>query len=79
MRRVFERAVQRGDMQLLVEKVRERKEMEVELRQQRADLLRLLGSLNSSGAGYASGSGGVDRERLKRELERVENSWEDWE
>jgi hypothetical protein len=68
-------------MQLLVEKVRERKGMEVELRQQRADLLRLLESLNGGGAGYGggSGSGDVDRERLRRELERVESAWEDWE
>lgn len=66
--------------------MRERKEMEVELRQQRADLLRLLGSLNGAGAGagaagYGGGSdsGGLDRERLRRELGRVENAWEDWE
>jgi hypothetical protein len=69
-------------MQMLIRKVRERKDAEVELRKQRADLLRLLGSLSGNatpGGPYSSGSGGVDKERLKRELERVERQWEDWE
>ena len=84
MRRVWDRAVQGGDMQLLVRKALERKEAEVELRKQRMDLLRLLGSLSgtagvaSSAGAYTSGSGGIDRERLRREIERVDRQWEDW-
>jgi hypothetical protein len=73
MRRIWERAVKYGDdegFRYLVRKVRERKDVHQDLMQQQANInKRLLDRSNS----------GVDKERLRRELDRIEKEWSEWE
>lgn len=75
MRRVWERSVEKGDWEYLKRKVRERREVEAELRAQQQEIMKML----NRGGGVYAGVGGVDRERLKRELDRIEMEWGEWE
>jgi hypothetical protein len=73
MRRVWERAIRYGDdegFRYLVRKVRERKDVHQDLLLQQVDINKSL---------VDRGSSGVDRERFRRELERIEREWGEWE
>jgi hypothetical protein len=79
MRRVWERACRYSGEDghaYLSRKARERREVEVDLMKQQKEIKRLLDRSGSSGSGI---SGGVDRDRLRRELKRIESEWLDWE
>jgi hypothetical protein len=76
MRKVWDRALRRGDEEgfaYLAKKANERRDVELDLRRQQVDIKRML-DRNVKG-----NAGGVDRERLRKELERIENEWADWE
>jgi hypothetical protein len=76
MRKVWDRALRRSDeegLSYLARKVNERRDVELDLRRQQVEIKRLL---DRSSKGY---SGGVDREWLRKELERIEKEWADWE
>lgn len=75
MRRVWERSVEKGDWEYLKRKVRERRQVENELREQQVEIMKML----NRGGGVYAGAGGVDRERLKKELDRIELEWSEWE
>ncbi|KIW06262.1 uncharacterized protein PV09_02734 [Verruconis gallopava] len=78
MRRVWERAVKYGEkdgMIYLARKVRERKEVEDDLRRHQKEIARLLDRSKKLGGPTAA----TDKERLKRELENIEREWADWE
>ncbi|TID24080.1 Protein phosphatase PP2A regulatory subunit A [Venturia nashicola] len=70
MRRAWERAVRYGGEEgyrYLARKVRERKDVHQELLMRQVDI------------GKKLGERGVDKERLRRELERIEREWGEWE
>lgn len=75
MRRVWERSVEKGDWEYLKRKGRERRQVESELRAQQVEIMKML----NRGGGVYAGAGGVDRERLKKELDRIELEWSEWE
>ncbi|KAF2432004.1 hypothetical protein EJ08DRAFT_586245 [Tothia fuscella] len=82
MRRVWERAVRRSDedgFAYLARKVNERREVELDLRRQQVEITRMLDRSSGYGSSSSSAAGGVDREWLKKELERIEQEWLDWE
>ena len=62
MRGVWERSVKNEDWEYLKRKVRERREVEDDLRSQQKDILRML-------------QRGGDRERLKKKLDRIALEW----
>ena len=73
MRRVWERAVKYGDeegLKYLTRKVKERKDVEEDVRKQQVEISNMLDRTKGSS---------VDRDRLRRELKRLEMEWEDWE
>ena len=76
MRRVWERSADKGDWEYLKRKVRERRKVEDELREQQQAIMMML---TTKGGGLYAGGGGVDKERLKKELDRIELEWADWE
>jgi len=76
MRRVWERAADKADWEYLKRKVRERRKVEDELREQQQAIMVML---TTKGGGLYAGGGGVDKERLKKELDRIELEWADWE
>ncbi|QDS73975.1 hypothetical protein FKW77_008406 [Venturia effusa] len=70
MRRVWERAVRYGSdegQRYLARKVKERKDVHQELLLRQVDIHKRLSDR------------GVDKERLRRELERIEREWAEWE
>lgn len=70
MRRVWERAVRYGSDEghrYLARKVRERKDVHQELLMRQVDIHKRLSER------------GVDKEKLRRELERIEREWGEWE
>lgn len=69
MRKVWERAAREDDRAYLVKKVGERKRIENDLRVKKGELERCL----------EVGSGRIDLDWVRRELDRVERDWEDWE
>ena len=73
MRRVWERSADKGDWDYLKRKVIKRRNVESELREQQQAIMMML---TKGGGSYA---GGVDKERLKRELDRIEQEWAWWE
>jgi len=75
MKRVWERSIKNEDWEYLKRKVKERKEVEDDLRAQQKEIQKML----QRGGGIYAGAGGVDRERLKRELDRIELEWTEWE
>jgi len=78
MRKVWERSVKYGDdkgLKYLARKVKERREVEDDLRRQQAEISRLLDRTVKMGGPSVS----ADKERLKRELERIAAEWADWE
>jgi hypothetical protein len=73
MRRVWERAVRYGDdegFRYLIRKVRERKDVHQDL---------LLQQVNINKRLLDRGNSGVDKEWLRRELDRIEEEWSEWE
>ncbi|KAF4537348.1 Ser arg-related nuclear matrix protein [Lasiodiplodia theobromae] len=84
MRRVWARAVQDDDAVYLARKVRERRKMQRDLNNQQRSLRRLLEeTMRERELGYSYGSGsvgqGLDPERVKEELEKIQREWRDWE
>jgi hypothetical protein len=78
MRRVWERAVKYGEkegMIYLARKARERREVEDDLRLQQKEIGRLLDRNKKLGGSTTT----ADKERLKRELDKIELEWADWE
>ena len=75
MRRVWERSVKNEDWEYLKRKVRERREVEDDLRSQQKDIQKML----QRGGGIYAAPGGVDRERLKKKLDSIALVWADWE
>lgn len=70
MRRVWDRAVRYGSDEghrYLARKIRERKDVHQELLMRQVDIHKRLGER------------GVDKDRLRRELERIEREWREWE
>jgi hypothetical protein len=79
MQRIWERAVKYGDkegLNYLARKVRERKEVEDDLRRQQKEIGKLLENNKKLGGGSDAV---VQKERLKRELGEIELEWADWE
>jgi len=72
MRGVWEEAVQRGDVEGLVRRMRERREVEERCWRRRCDLEGLL-------AGTGAGVDGYAREMLGRDLREVGREWEGFE
>jgi hypothetical protein len=75
MQKAWDRAVEDDDVEYLVRKMRERRTMEIQLRRQKADLVRML----KRGSAEFHLGGGVDREMLKRDLARIDKEWQDYE
>ncbi|KAF2090255.1 hypothetical protein K490DRAFT_36576 [Saccharata proteae CBS 121410] len=85
MRRVFQRAVKDEDLGYgyLVKKARERKKVELALQAQHKALRKLIDDNTNASyrMGYRDyhGGGGLDPERIRRELEDIAREWRDWE
>ncbi|EKG17924.1 hypothetical protein MPH_04873 [Macrophomina phaseolina MS6] len=84
MRRVWARAVEDDDAVYLARKVRERRKIHRDLKNQERSLRRLLDeTLRERELGYSYGSGSVSSglapERLKEELDAVRMEWKNWE
>lgn len=84
MRRIWARAVQDDDAFYLARKVRERRKMQRDLNNQQRSLRRLLEeTMRERELGYSYGSGsvghGLEPERVKEELEKVQREWRGWE
>ncbi|KAK7723367.1 hypothetical protein SLS57_004561 [Botryosphaeria dothidea] len=84
MRRVWARSVTDDDAVYLARKVRERRNMQYDLKNQERSLRRLLDeALRERELGYSYGSGSVagnlEPERIKQELDQVRREWKDWE
>jgi hypothetical protein len=78
MRKIWERTVKYGDkdgMIYLARKVRQRQEVENDLRRQQKEIARLLERSKKLGGSAAA----ADKERLKRELGKIEEDWASWE
>jgi len=75
MRRVWEKSVKNEDWEYLKRRVRERREVESDLRARQKEIQRML----QKGGGIYAGAGRVDRERLKKELDSIESEWAEWE
>jgi hypothetical protein len=73
MQQVWQEAVNKDDVELLVRKMRERRTMETHLYHKKVDLESLL---HRAGSYMKSG---IDREMLKRDLARLEKDWEMYE
>ncbi len=79
MQKIWERAVKYGDkegLNYLARKVRERREVEDDLRRQQREIGKLLERNKKLGGGSDAA---VQKERLKRELGGIELEWADWE
>ena len=75
MRRVWEKSIRNDDWDYLKRKARARMEVENDLRAQQKDIQKMI----QRGGGIYASAGGVDRERLKKELDRIALEWREWE
>lgn len=75
MRRIFQEAVEANDLRYLARKTAERKQAEDRLQERAAELRRHARFLRGEGLGQQAG----EVERLQAEMDRLKDSWTQWE